>query len=1096
MGRFQIHQIHPSVSYGDAIGNEMMEIRDILKEFGYESDIYAKFIHPKLKNIKNYAEYIKVSSPQNILIVHYSIGYGSELLDFIRSLPDKKILLYHNITPPVFFQNFSSEYEHATKMGIHELKHEIRNIVDAALADSEFNRQDLISAGFKKTGVLPYLINFNKFDIAPNSKIIQKYDDDFANILVVGRISPNKKVDDSIKSFYYYNKYINPKSRLFLVGSYHGMDSYYNYLNDLIQKLDLKNVYFTGHISLDELISYYKIGDIFLTMSEHEGFCVPLLESMLFEVPIIAYKSTAIPDTLGNAGILVNYKNYMEIAELINLLVEDKALRNIIIKKQSERLKFFSRERIAEILKHYIYTDFKGTDSKSTVRIEGTFEDSYSLSIVNRNLALALDKLGCQVSLFATTGTGDYVPKKSSIKDETVKMLWENQILYPTFAIRNIYPPRIKDMRGRYNLIYFFWEESAVPHEWIDDFNSLDGVLVPTNFVKNVLIKSGVKSLIEVMPTGIEIDLFQKNTSPMKLKTNKKYSFLNIGSGFPRKGIDVLLKAYAKEFSKDDDVCLVLKTFPNPHNQISKQIESIVGFDGPEVIYIDTDISQKDLVSLYRKCDCYVSPTRGEGFGLTMAEAMLCKIPVITTNYGGHLDFCNEENSYLIDFELTPSKTHLREEYTMESSLWAEPDIDHLRQLMRHVYENKDSIEVRDKVDKAYANIVNNFSWEASAKKAIKFLEKIQSNIKLGVVSTWNTKCGIAEYTKYLINNLSNIQEITIFSNKVQELIALDDVNVIRCWDNYFDDLDNLYNEILKKDLDVVHFQFNFGFFELNALADLIKKLKNSNIKTIITFHSIENTVFMNKLISLDSIKEELKLVDKIWVHTSEDVKKLSQKGISGNVVQIPQGNVSFPNHSKEKIRKGIFNNSKIISTFGFLLPHKGVLETIKGLPLLIDKYPDIIFLVVSSLFPGDISREYLQKCQDEVDKLNLNGHVVFFTDFLEEEEIIELLQASDIVIMPYKETKEASSAAIRFALASHRPVIVTDIPIFYEFKDNVYKISKCSPDIIAEGIITLYSNKELQGKIVGSAERKMEEYSWRNIAKRYEDLLYEINTK
>jgi len=364
MGKFQIHQINPIISYGDAIGNEMVEIREVLREFGYESDIYVKFIHPKLEDIKNYADYIKVSSPQNILIMHHATEYGSELLDFIRSLPDKKILLYHNITPPIFFQNFSSAHEHATKNGIYELKHEIKNIVDVALAVSEFNRQDLINAGFKKTGVLPYLNNFNKFDITPDRKVIQKYSDEFVNLLVVGRISPNKKVDDAIKCFYYYNKYINSRSRLLLVGSYQGMDLYYDYLNNLILKLGLKNVYFTGHINLDELISYYKIGDVFLTMSEHEGFCVPLLESMHFEVPILAYNSTAIPETLGGAGILINNKNYIEIAELINLLVEDQVLRNRIIKKQSERLKFFSRERIAGILKHYIDTDFKDTDSK------------------------------------------------------------------------------------------------------------------------------------------------------------------------------------------------------------------------------------------------------------------------------------------------------------------------------------------------------------------------------------------------------------------------------------------------------------------------------------------------------------------------------------------------------------------------------------------------------------------------------------------------------------------------------------------------------------------------------------------------------------
>jgi glycosyltransferase involved in cell wall biosynthesis len=362
MTTLQIHQINTNISPGDAIGNEMVEIREVLRKSGYKSNIYAKFIHPKLKDIKNYTDYMKVSSPQNILLVHYSTEYGSELLDFLRLLPDKKILLYHNITPPVFFRNFSSEHELATKNGLYELKHEIKTIFDIALGVSEFNRQDLINAGFKKTGVLPYLLNFNKFDIAPDKKVIQKYSDDFVNLLVVGRISPNKKVDDAIKCFYYYNKYINPRSRLLLVGSYQGMDLYHHYLNDIILKLGLKNVHFTGHINLEELVSYYKIGNVFLTMSEHEGFCVPLLESMYFGVPVLAYNSSAIPETLGGTGILINEKNYIEIAELINLLVEDKTLRNRIVEKQSKRLEFFSRERIAGILKHYIDTDFEDID--------------------------------------------------------------------------------------------------------------------------------------------------------------------------------------------------------------------------------------------------------------------------------------------------------------------------------------------------------------------------------------------------------------------------------------------------------------------------------------------------------------------------------------------------------------------------------------------------------------------------------------------------------------------------------------------------------------------------------------------------------------
>jgi len=353
MSMIQIHQIHPTVSYGDAIGNDMVEIQSVLRKLGYNSNIYAQYIHPKIHGVKNYVEYKKVSSSENILIMHYSIGYGSDFFAFVKSLPDKKILIYHNITPPEYYRDINSEYEYHIKIGREELRN-VRNIVELALGDSEFNRQELVKLGFKNTGVLPIIIDLNKYGMNGNQKIIRKYDDSLVNILFVGRFGPNKKIEDIIKCFHYYNKYINPNSRLFLVGSYDGMDKYYDKLKVLANKLNLKNVCFTGHVSFEELISYYKLADIFITMSEHEGFCVPLLESMYFKIPIIAYHSTAIPYTLGDTGILVNNKDYEEIAELVNLLVEDDELRRKIVKKQTERLNDFERSKIENILKGYI----------------------------------------------------------------------------------------------------------------------------------------------------------------------------------------------------------------------------------------------------------------------------------------------------------------------------------------------------------------------------------------------------------------------------------------------------------------------------------------------------------------------------------------------------------------------------------------------------------------------------------------------------------------------------------------------------------------------------------------------------------------------
>jgi len=1086
--KIQVHQIHPSVSYGDAIGNDMVEIQNLLRKMGYDSNIYAKYIHPKMNEVKNYTEYLKVSSRENILLIHYSIGYGEELLSFIESLPDKKILIYHNITPSHFFKDINSDYEYFTKVGREELK-QFRDIVDLALADSEYNREELNEVGFKITGVLPIIIDFEKYDKIADDKLLRRYDDDYVNILFVGRVSPNKKFEDIIKSFYYY-QHINSKSRLFLVGSGEGMDRYRNYLDNLVKELKIKNVYFTGHVSFEELVAYFKLADIFLVMSEHEGFCVPLLESMFFEIPIMAYKSTAIPDTLGDSGILVQEKNYAEIAEMIDLLVGSSELKTKIINRQKERLKYYNKDKIGIMLRSYLEMIAENKKSKPSIRIEGTFEDSYSLSIVNRNLALALDALGENVSIYATTGSGDYTPKEGSINDEKVKSLWEKRILNPYFVIRNIYPPRITDMKGKYNLINFAWEESLIPNQWVGDFNRLDGIMVPSNFVKNVLINSGVTSKIEVIPNIIDIGLFTREVKPMESYTRKGFVFLNIGSGFPRKGVDVLIRAYTEEFTSDDDVSLILKSFPNIHNNIQELIKAATKSNGPEIIHIEEDMSEDEIISLYKASNCFVSPTRGEGFGLPMAEAMLCKIPVIVTNYGGHLDFCSKDNSYLIDFELTLSRTHLKAEYGIKGSMWAEPDTKHLKRLMRYVYENKDSLEVKDKTEAAYNNIITNFNRETSAKRTINFLNKISSKTKLGMVSTWNTKCGIAEYTRYIIEGLPNDIEVTVFSNHVdlKELIREDEGNVIRCWNAYFDDLDQLYRNIIKENLNKIHFQFNFGLFELNALISLINKLRLKGVKTIITFHSVDDTEAFGKEISLRDFKEDLKLVESIWVHTSDDREKLLSIGLDDNVIQIPQGNKVYPDTDKNLIRSNIFSNSKIISTFGFFLPHKGILETIRALPKLVEIWPDILFLVISALYPNSISAEYYTKCKQEAERLKLNKNVIFMKNFLDEEECIELLQASDMVVMPYKETKESSSAAVRFALASHRPVMVTDLPIFKEFNDEVYKIQNSSPDAIADGIIKLYGSKDQRDQIIASSEKLIELNSWENIVNIYNE--------
>jgi L-malate glycosyltransferase len=349
----QINQILAALEYGDAIGNEALAINRLLKSWGYKSSIYADGIHPKLADMASPCrKYRKTSSPDDVAIFHFSIG--SEASKFVKTLPDKKILIYHNITPPHFFWGINDALIYLLRSGREELS-EFADISDLALGVSEYNRRELVDLGFKKTGVLPLLIDFNNYLRVPDPKILREFDDDYINLIFVGRIAPNKRHEDLIKMFYYFNKYIEPRSRLILVGSYKGMDRYYSMLQNLISRLGLdNNVYMTGHVSLEEMISYYKLADVFVSMSEHEGFCVPLLESMYFGVPIMAFASSAIPDTLNGSGVLLREKKYEEAAEMAYLLATDEDLRDKIIRKQKERVKDFDPKIVEGMLKKYI----------------------------------------------------------------------------------------------------------------------------------------------------------------------------------------------------------------------------------------------------------------------------------------------------------------------------------------------------------------------------------------------------------------------------------------------------------------------------------------------------------------------------------------------------------------------------------------------------------------------------------------------------------------------------------------------------------------------------------------------------------------------
>lgn len=343
----RVIQVLPTISFGDAVGNDTIAIEKILKNNGYKTDIYAENIDKRLPGgTAKSINAIKKIEKEDVIIYHLSMGTG--LNEWIKSVDCRKICIYHNITPPAFFERYNTSLYRLCKTGLREVEG-LKDEFDFVWADSEFNKQNLLEMGYRcPISVLPILIPFEDYRVSSDQHVLSQYNDNYTNILFVGRVAPNKKYQDIISVFNYYQKLYNPNSRLILVGSYEGTENYYERLNEYVDKLDINNVIFTGKIKFKEIISYYKLADAFLCMSEHEGFCVPLVEAMLFDLPIIAYDSCAIKDTLGGSGVLVKEKNFIEVAGLLNRLVSDLKLREDIIHNQRERLRDFDSTIIQE----------------------------------------------------------------------------------------------------------------------------------------------------------------------------------------------------------------------------------------------------------------------------------------------------------------------------------------------------------------------------------------------------------------------------------------------------------------------------------------------------------------------------------------------------------------------------------------------------------------------------------------------------------------------------------------------------------------------------------------------------------------------------
>ncbi len=1192
-----IHQYTPSITPGDGVSNGVLFTQRLLRDLGFSSEIFAGHIDPALHGkafpIRDYP-CEGAALEQRLLIIHHSIGIDIE--EFILSIPDTKVMIYHNITPA---EHFPAHHpgRFFCRLGRQQLA-AWPSHMRGAIADSAFNAEDLAALGYAPIRVIPLLVDLERFIRAPWNHALPAQLPAGTHLLFIGRIVENKRQHLLLDMLHILrDKLPGRELHLHLVGGISSGD-YHAQLIARREQLNLgEHVHFQGHVDDATLKAFYRAADVFVCMSEHEGFGMPLIEAMALDLPVVACNSSNIPNTLGEGGILVPDADTEAMALAVHELFTNPQQRLRVRAAQRRNLQRFQRSHLQSELvdffaelgfdlgalhsqgqEHDLSNDqcrsglarekprtevFAGkpaptvapdsiqTESASEISseaehtsldllIEGPFDSSFSLAEVNRQCALALSAEGANIGLHSTEGPGDYPPDPAFLAAHpAVERLWQasEHADHARVVLRNLYPPRVSDIQGELRgMLAYGWEESEFPAAWVDDFNRrLDLITVMSSYVERCLIDCGVQ--VPIVNVGLGVEHILKQTPQALLDEHggdnpnlilgHGFRLLHISSAFPRKGVDCLLTAYAQAFTRQDDVCLILKTHPNPHHDIEHDLalwrERYP--NAASITLINRDLNPAQILWLYEQCHAVVQPSRGEGFGLPIAEAMLLNLPVITTAHGGQLDFCNHDTAWLVDFRYARAESH----FNQYGSVWAEPDINDLARQMRAVVEATPEASFQ-RVMHARERIRQHFTWQRSAQRIQQAIADVKSRPlrppapRIGWVSTFNSACGIAEYSRYLLDNWPQPDEreaMRIYADLDAAPLGEEPAELRRVWRaKHLDpDMGALEAALRADGIDTLFIQFNFSFFELHALAGMIERLCSAGMRIALTLHSTADVMHDEQRLSLRVIAPALAKCERIYVHGIDDLNRLKDFGLNARATRLPHGvpvgaalaanepcqrrNPSRPRpllqttsrrsdlgrecpNAPPHVKPVLGANTPLLATFGFLLPHKGLAEWLHAFSWLRKDDPTLRLLMLNSLHPAHVSTLEHQRLLALIAELGLGEAVELCVDYLPEAHILQRLAKARLIVFPYQHTQESSSAAVRLGLASGTPVACTPLPIFDDLEDAVYRLPGADMESLAHGVRALLDLDPAEQTRQSEAQsRWLNAHAWPRIAQR-----------
>ncbi len=1104
-----VHQFHSGSAVGDAITNAMLLTRRLLRDMGYRSEIYTERPPAALAH-----ELLPLEAmPRHdgyVLILRHSMGYDRfpELL----ALPAPKVLLYHNITPTALLARHPYLARYA-EFGRAQLA-ACRGRVRAALADSDYNATELRRLGLAPVRTCTLLFDEEalRARAAAAARLAPGDGERPFTVLFVGRINAAKGQRELVRAYAAFRAAFDRPSRLVLVGRDDGeADPFLQALRRDVAELGLDaHVRLTGGIDDDALDRSYAAADLYVSLSRHEGFGVPLVEAMAHGVPVLALAGGAVPYTLAGAGRLLEDAAPDAVAAAMLALARDPAARAALCERGTRRLADFALDRQRAVLGSALLRAGAALPDEpalaarlaANVRytVTGHVNGSYSLAAINRDLALTLEAARPgRVRLLPVEGTATAdlsgVPAAEAAAIEALARR-PPHATGPELVISQHYPVHVPRQAGDAVVGLLFWEESLLPAATIATLNDrFRAVVAPTRAVGRALLESGLRVPIRVIPPAPRLQPFLalrpgRDTAPPPV-----HRFLHVSSCFPRKGVDVLLAAWAAAFRAGDPVRLVIKGFPNPHNDVAEQLVALREADPglAPVELIDRDLDETALLGLYAEADTMVLPTRGEGYNLPAAEALAAGLRLIVTGQGGHMDFCAGADGPLPGVRLLRCRAVLSGSHVAApGSLWMEPDREDLVAALRDAAAGTAGPPPAPPALPAPAALA-----DAYARLAADLLSAPPPPPgRIAWVSSWNLRCGISEYSRHLLGGLggglgdADRHRIRVLCDARTPAGAPGsdpgpDDRFWPCWHvGQERTLQPLATAIAADDPEAVVVQHQPGLMSFRTLAGLASHPALDGRVMVATLH--------NTLELLDLPEDEravalagLSRIDRLLVHTAADVERLCELGLGSSVTLLPHAvGPSRPSTPARTLRSEDAPGP-LIGCYGFFLPGKGIDALIEAAARLREDWPHLRLLLMDAAYDGVESRDEIERCRRLADRLGIGAQVEFRTEFLEHGQSLERLAGCDLLALPYRPSREAASGAVRGALNSGVPVAVTPIALFEELGDAVFRFDGIAVADIGRGLDRLLRDAALRTTIAGAAQSWVAARQWPDTARR-----------